>query len=301
MVVDRPDDTGGGDAEAAADYTTPAPTPPVAPGRRRRPPGLVLALMLAALAVVLAATWEGAIAPLMYTVRQHHQAADFAVGRKFIPDGDALAVVQIPAIGFNDVAVEGADVENLRGGPAHVSGTVLPGAAGTSIIVGKSSRYGGPFSRLGELKPGDEIVVKVRANPPVRFTVTGVERHGGPNPIDLDRSEPTLVLVTGQGGLFSSDVLEVTATAEHPAQTDRAVVATPPQHGAMADLSDRGNLVFNREALLGYLGVLALVLVVRFLHGRVKTPTLVAVLAPIVLLLFVAAALELDRILPPLR
>jgi hypothetical protein len=63
----------------------------------------------------------------------------------------------------------------------------------------------------------------------------------------------------------------------------------------------RGNPVFNREALVGYLAVVALVIAVRFLNGRFRPLTMVAVVAPLVLLLFVLGALEIDRFLPALR
>jgi LPXTG-site transpeptidase (sortase) family protein len=264
-------------------------------------PTVVVVLAVLAAAVLLAAAWEGLVASLMYTSRQHHRAADFSVGRRTIVDGEALAVLQLPAIGLNEVVAEGASVDNLRGGPAHVTGTVLPGAPGASVIVGKSTRYGGPFADLDRVKAGDLVMVKVRANAPVAFTVTKVDRRSSPGTVELDTADPTLVLATGRGGLLSSGVTVVTATAPQPAPTDKAVTPGPPLHGTWRLTADRGNPLINREAVLAYAALIALVLVVRFLSRRVRPLTFVAVVAPLVVLVFVLGALELDRVLPPLR
>jgi sortase A len=274
---------------------------PARSGWRRRAPRVVPALAVVAIAIALAVAWESVVAPLMYSVRQHHLAADLSVGRKFVADGQALAVLQIPAINLNEVVTEGASVDNLRAGPTHVAGTVLPGAAGTSVIVGRSIRYGAPFADLDHLKPGDMIVVKARANPATAFAVANVEHRSRPGTLDLDAAQPTLVLATGDGGLLSHGVVVVTATAAAPTPTDKVTTAAAPLHGPWALEPSRGSLFWNREAALLYAAIIGLVLTVRFLSQRVRTATTIAVVVPLALLVFVLAALEIDRLLPPLR
>jgi len=78
----------------------------------------------------------------------------------FFPDnGDALARLEIPAIGLDNIAVRGVDVADLRKGPGHYPSTALPGNKRNSGIAGHRTTYGAPFNRIDELKPGDEITL----------------------------------------------------------------------------------------------------------------------------------------------
>lgn len=78
----------------------------------------------------------------------------------FFPEnGDALAHLEIPAIGVDKVVVRGVDVPDLRKGPGHYPSTVLPGNEGNSAIAGHRTTYGAPFNRIDELIPGDEVIV----------------------------------------------------------------------------------------------------------------------------------------------
>jgi sortase A len=76
-----------------------------------------------------------------------------------IPKGVPVAVVQIPAIGLNQVVVEGSRSTQLRKGPGHVVGTSLPGQPGNAVIAGRRTLYRGPFGRIGSLHEGDTITV----------------------------------------------------------------------------------------------------------------------------------------------
>jgi sortase A len=73
--------------------------------------------------------------------------------------GDAIAKIEIPAIGVSDYVVEGTDTESLRKGPGHYPETPLPGDPGTSAIAGHRTTYGAPFRNIDELKHGQRIVV----------------------------------------------------------------------------------------------------------------------------------------------
>jgi sortase A len=80
-----------------------------------------------------------------------------------VPQGKALAVLDIPRIGLrNKVIVEGVGRDDLRKGPGHVPSTVLPGQPGTFGVSGHRTTYGAPFYRLNELTKGDTITVVTR-------------------------------------------------------------------------------------------------------------------------------------------
>jgi sortase A len=74
--------------------------------------------------------------------------------------GRPVAILTIPAIGVHDmVVVQGTSPENLTLGPGHLADTPLPGQAGVSEIYGRRATFGGPFSRLDQLRAGDAITI----------------------------------------------------------------------------------------------------------------------------------------------
>ena len=73
--------------------------------------------------------------------------------------GDAIARIEIPAIGVSDYVVEGTDTASLRKGPGHYPETPLPGDAGTAAIAGHRTTYGAPFRNIDELKHGERVVL----------------------------------------------------------------------------------------------------------------------------------------------
>ena len=48
---------------------------------------------------------------------------------------------------------------DLLDGPGHLRTTPLPGAIGTSVVMGRSTTYGAPFRKITTLRPGDPITV----------------------------------------------------------------------------------------------------------------------------------------------
>jgi sortase A len=73
--------------------------------------------------------------------------------------GDAIARIEIPAIGVSDYVVEGTDTASLRKGPGHYPETPLPGDPGTAAIAGHRTTYGAPFRNIDDLRRGQRIVV----------------------------------------------------------------------------------------------------------------------------------------------
>jgi sortase A len=74
-------------------------------------------------------------------------------------EGDAIARIEIPAIGVSEYVVEGTDTTDLRKGPGHYPDTPLPGAPGTSAIAGHRTTYGAPFRDVDDLERGQVIRV----------------------------------------------------------------------------------------------------------------------------------------------
>jgi sortase A len=72
-------------------------------------------------------------------------------------EGDAIARIEIPAIGVSEYVVEGTDTGDLRKGPGHYPETPLPGEAGTAAIAGHRTTYGAPFRNIDDLERGEVI------------------------------------------------------------------------------------------------------------------------------------------------
>lgn len=87
-------------------------------------------------------------------------------------EGDAIARLEIPAIGLSEYVVEGTDTASLRKGPGHYPETPLPGEPGTTAIAGHRTTYGAPFRNIDELDRGQRIIIDM---PDGRF-VYRVER-----------------------------------------------------------------------------------------------------------------------------
>jgi sortase A len=101
-------------------------------------------------------------------------------------EGDAIARIEIPAIGVSEYVVEGTDTGSLRKGPGHYPDTPLPGDPGTAAIAGHRTTYGAPFRKIDQLEPRDRIIVDM---PDGRF-VYRVERTKIVDDEDLSVLEP---------------------------------------------------------------------------------------------------------------
>jgi sortase A len=101
-------------------------------------------------------------------------------------EGDAIARIEIPAIGVSEYVVEGTDTGDLRKGPGHYPETPLPGDPGTAAIAGHRTTYGAPFRNIDDLGRGERIVVDM---PDGRF-VYRIERTRIVDDQDLSVLEP---------------------------------------------------------------------------------------------------------------
>src|SRR5262249_16681244 len=69
-----------------------------------------------------------------------------------------MAILNLPAIEIRDlVVVQGTTPQNMMVGPEHRPDSPLPSQPDVVQIYGRRATFGAPFSRLGELRPGDKI------------------------------------------------------------------------------------------------------------------------------------------------
>jgi sortase A len=129
--------------------------------------------------------------------------------------GAPIGRLVIPAIGLDEVMVEGVEERQLVAGPGHLPGSVLPGEAGNAIVSAHRDRH---FRDLDGLQVGDTIMTQTRhdrvvwrvaerrvvtasapvlrssADPRLTLTTCWPVRYLGPAP---DRLIITAVAVTG--------------------------------------------------------------------------------------------------------
>lgn len=77
-----------------------------------------------------------------------------------VPLGEAFAKLVIPRLHAELYVVEGDGASQLRRGPGHVAGTVMPGQDGNCIIAGHRDTH---FRILKDIRKGDQIVLETRA------------------------------------------------------------------------------------------------------------------------------------------
>ena len=156
--------------------------------------------------------------------------------------GTPVAYLEIRSIGLELVVGEGTNAEVLFDGPGHRRDTPLPGQIGTSIIVGRSAAYGGPFDRIGELVADDKITATIGQGV-FDFRVIGVRHEGDPIPEPAAAGTARLTLVTSAGpNFFPGGLLRVDAelTGQAVVGEARSVTAAglPDDERAMSNQTD---------------------------------------------------------------
>ena len=68
-------------------------------------------------------------------------------------------MLDIPALHLQQVVVQGTTATDLLNGPGIMPGTARPGTKGNAVIAGRRSTAGRPFADLGQLHPGDRILI----------------------------------------------------------------------------------------------------------------------------------------------
>ena len=166
-----------------------------------------------------------------------------------VPNGTPVAYLTIESIDVSQVIVQGTRSSDLANGPGHRRDSVMPGQEGTSIIMGRQSTYGGPFSMLAALEPGDEIEV-VTAQGTSRYSVIGIRQEGDLLPQPLGEGEGRLELVTADGlplapsGALYVDAELLTEVKQTPSPVFTEKVLDPSEFAMASDPSAWFGILF---------------------------------------------------------
>lgn len=209
-----------------------------------------------------------------------------------LTQGAPVAVIQIPSIHLDEVVAEGTDSGTLTLGPGHRRDTVMPGQAGTSVLMGRAWAYGGPFNRLQSLEPGTKINV-ITGQGKSTYEVLGVRYQGDYTLPTIGSGEGRLMLLTSRGAPFMpSGVLRLDAklvTTPKPVGPVLSNIFTlPKQEREMGfDLRYAWALAFALQFLI------IVVLLAVWTSTKIKPAQLYLVFAPLTLF---ALALVMDQI-----
>jgi sortase A len=211
--------------------------------------------------------------------------------------GDPVAIVEIDAIRFRQVVVEGVGPQQTRRGPGHVPGTAGPGQPGNSAIVSRRAGFGGPFSQLDELEPGDEIgVITTQGQSVYRVRDVGRRRlPQGAAEIFGPSEDDRLTLVTsGSAAPWSTNPATVVV-----AELEGRPFEPTPQGGRTGDQDGRErDSSAAAPALLAILGYAAAAAAAVLLYRRTRPRSGYLMSAPLLVVSIVLVAEASARLLP---
>jgi sortase A len=130
--------------------------------------------------------------------------------------GTGIARLKIPALGLDQVVLEGTSIKDLKRGPGHYPGTPLPGQPGNAAIAGHRTTYGAPFFKLGRMRIGDEIEVTTKAGKYL-YRVSRIYR------VSPDDSSPLL---------SSNDNILTLTTCDPPFSASKRLIVVAVMQGA---------------------------------------------------------------------
>lgn len=216
-------------------------------GRRRRKPGSVRSLVKEAtrgsamterevvvsfglLTISIILLWLVvqmlALGNLSYARTQDRLYQDFRVQLAkgeaptggIIAPGKPVALLQLKALGIDQVVVEGTSSGQLMGAPGHRRDTVLPGQRGVAVLYGRSKTFGRPFDVMMHAAVGKNLTV-VTAQGTSVYKIEQVRRAGDPVPAPPAADHGRMTLVTSEGsgplsGLRPGHVVYVDASLQ---------------------------------------------------------------------------------------
>jgi len=81
-----------------------------------------------------------------------------------------LARLMVPALGVDEIVLEGASGRTLAFGPAQLDSSAVPGAPGVTVLTGHRDTH---FAFLEKLWPGEALTLETPDGVPHRYQVTG--------------------------------------------------------------------------------------------------------------------------------
>jgi sortase A len=164
---------------------------------------------------------------VLYSKLREQLAAQTAPFGGQIAPGSPVALLTMKTAGLRDsVVVEGTASRDLTSGPGHRRDSPMPGQAGVSVLYGRSTMFGAPFSSIASARAGDAITVTTGQGQ-FTYLVQDVRRAGDPFPPPLASGGGRLTLVTAESNGWQSGWAASHAVYVDAALTGNAV-ATPP-------------------------------------------------------------------------
>jgi sortase A len=258
--------------------------------------GVLLAMFLLYLYVFSGLTGARNQNQLLHSLTGNPKAIFSLASGRAPRNGQPVAILDIPALGLNKGVVEGTTAADLQLGPGLVSSnglSGLPGEPGSAVIAGRRVSFGGPFSKLGNLQPGDKIHVFDGAGS-FTFSVTSVQtvNNGIISVPTYGRS--WLTLVTSNSSWLPTGRLVVVARIDGQTATTKN-----PRGGPYSLPSFGGDPAAGVLAALWALAFLVILVMMLFTIRRWRQPMVSWLLAaPILLACGLFACESLARCLP---
>jgi sortase A len=222
-------------------------------------------------------------------------------GEVAVPDvpapGQPIGVMQIPALGVEQVVVEGSGATQTEQGPGHLRESVFPGESGNSVLFGRRTTYGAPFRRIGDLRAGDEIIFTSSSG---RFAYQATGAGFLPNDtVDpaLGASEDArLTLVTSDPEYLGRQRLVVTAVL---AGTPIDPVIETPLGVDSSELGLEGDASYLLSTILAVFMLVATVRMLPRLYSKFPPRAAYLLSTPVLIAVCAYLFLNLGRLLPP--
>jgi len=130
------------------------------------------------------------------------------------PGPEQATYIVISGIDVDALVVQGDGWEELKMGVGHHIGSANPGERGNMVVSGHNDVFGEVFRRLGELMPGDEIIVYA-GETPYRYLVRE-KRIVQPDEVSVmePTTKATMTLITCYPYLIDTHRLVVIAELE---------------------------------------------------------------------------------------
>jgi sortase A len=175
-------------------------------------------------------------------------------------EGEPVGDIRVPAIGINQVVVEGTNTPDLRKGPGHYIGTPLPGQTGNAAVAGHRTTYGHPFYNLDGVRVGDPIVLTTLQGIFVYDTTRSFVVSPNDTTVIENAFANLLTLTTCNPRFSASTRLVVQAKLAHSQlfQNTGLPAARPHTDPKSGDLAGNSNVGLRQTLFWGFLALVLL-------------------------------------------
>jgi sortase A len=210
-------------------------------------------------------------------------------------EGAAIGVLTIPAIGVDQVIVNGTSAADLMNGPGLMQGTSVPGTPGNSVVAARRVTFGAPFGSLGSLKRGDKVQVVDGVGTFTYKVTTARVVAIGHKDVVLPTADNRITLVTSNSSLVTSGRLVVEGKlVGRPVTIPDSTVSVPSY-----DLGLSGDPAAGGLAMMWSLLTVVVLVGAGLAAWRLRRPWLVYLFAaPVVVMCGLFACQSVARALP---